>query len=767
MTNFSRFIGTIILATSTISMGFSPMAFGDRGPMTGVSGDSKFIVYYGDAYYEKDTSGVVVADANGNWTLNETTISGLSQFDVVVLQPNQPSITPEVVSELRTRGVDYILGYISIGEDFIDTAVEAPQPGDGSGPMVVNSTTLKFEATNGGLASYYVDTDTQVISYNAAGTINGVATATKGVADGVADVNPIFWGYMVNPDANWVDLIQKMRIGGSTSYPSRTNKAGLDQLSGSPLTGANLQDRTGDFGFDGFFLDTIDTAGPYDAPGWYPWTLQDMQATIKTISDTYTDKAVLANRGGFFFQAGLQSPVTSEYPAEYSIRPYINAFLFESYMYDSSATDVSTSTWDDEGANLESEFYLDNKYNQLPKIVAEAARPDGFTIFALEYLETRLSTVPTVPSLVMNEDVGTYGMSTSLASGRALDTIDFYIDSLYPLADTSAPTWGDTSYGYMASGSNSTAPTTEPQIIGIQEATMGTVAGEAIVRWGVTYDQNPVTYTIYYNTQDVISSATAVEVTDEMLEIGEDYEKNAAKPAYQATLTGIADGSYYFWVRAQDSLGNSESNDVSLNLTISASSLVQATASNLVTDGAIVVGDGSAADFATLTTYPTDPQDVPTGGTVNVDWQSVTVAHDSANFYFLYEAFGLISVNYYMQVWVDTDNNSATGYTGVSGEFPIGAEYMIEGQNLYKYNQTSGTAWDWQTGQRVGYSWFSNYGEIFIPKWWMGSPTSMRFFLKGRNDTNADGTIDDDDAVDYYPDTAISGGSFFNYTETE
>eukprot|EP00593_Proboscia_inermis_P008876 CAMPEP_0171321022 /NCGR_PEP_ID=MMETSP0816-20121228/108821_1 /TAXON_ID=420281 /ORGANISM="Proboscia inermis, Strain CCAP1064/1" /LENGTH=72 /DNA_ID=CAMNT_0011818523 /DNA_START=306 /DNA_END=524 /DNA_ORIENTATION=+ len=53
-------------------------------------------------------------------------MKSLAQFDVVVISPNQDHCTPEVVQYLKDKGVAYVLGYISIGEDFIKTAFEQP-----------------------------------------------------------------------------------------------------------------------------------------------------------------------------------------------------------------------------------------------------------------------------------------------------------------------------------------------------------------------------------------------------------------------------------------------------------------------------------------------------------------------------------------------------------------------------------------------------------------------------------------------------------------
>jgi len=97
-----------------------------RGPMTGVTSDSKFIVYYGDDYYSSRTG------PTNTWVLDSTIMSELASFDIVVINPGQPSCTPEVVKYLKDNGVDYVIGYISVGEDFINDAFEAPL-GGGSG----------------------------------------------------------------------------------------------------------------------------------------------------------------------------------------------------------------------------------------------------------------------------------------------------------------------------------------------------------------------------------------------------------------------------------------------------------------------------------------------------------------------------------------------------------------------------------------------------------------------------------------------------------
>lgn len=299
---------------------------------------------------------------------------------------------------------------------------------------------MKYDATTNALVptpgntlqSFYFDTDTQDVTYDSTGRAIAVSTTARLQPDGLPDYNPTFLGYMVNPDTNWRWVLDNARIGGVT-VTGRAFTPGLQQLVGSRDT-ANLRDRTTNFGCDGFFLDTLDTAGPYYGAGWYPWTIKDMRDTVKYISDSYPDKIVFANRGAFFFGAGLQSPVTGDYPIDFSIRPYINAFLFESFRYDSDpATD---------GAGGISEFFNENRYNVAPKVFAEANREDGFTMFSLEYESGRADIV----SDAFIADIREFGFVGYLSQDGDLITVDTDFASLLPDSqnDIQAPTWDTT-----------------------------------------------------------------------------------------------------------------------------------------------------------------------------------------------------------------------------------------------------------------------------------------------------------------------------------
>ena len=520
-----------------------------RGAIYDVDANSRFLIYYGDDYYLKDSNGKMLRDSNNQWILNQATMDKLVKFNVVVLQPNQPHCTPEVVDYLQNNGVDYVLGYISIGEESSSTPIK----GDGSGPLRYDRASNSLLHTYKGIASFYMDVDSQKITYNAQNQLESVLTTARKIPDGQADINPTFAGYMIHPDVAWRDYLKRMRLGKPNQH------AGLDQLVLPPKENiVSMQQREANFGFDGFFLDTIDTAGPYDGLGWYPWVLSAMRDTVKFISDTYPNKIVFANRGSFYFQAGLQSPITKQYPVDYSIRPYINAFLFESYMYDS---DPSI-----DGKQQKSEYYYDNRYNQMPKIMAEAQREDGFSVFILEYDSGRSTKVDNFVQQILNEDIGMWGASTYIADNRKLDRINTTLLPHLPHATQGLPQWSSTAYEYIGEKLPSTLLSAE----GIHSVNAGEQQGQVVVHWGVAHAQaKPINYRVYWSKTPDLHTADSINVTPDNLQMSAEYAHTPSQyMPYQITLENFDTGIYYFWVKAQDALGQVDNNTKMQRFTI-------------------------------------------------------------------------------------------------------------------------------------------------------------------------------------------------------
>ncbi len=731
--------GLIALFSAAITVTTTAEA---RGPMTGVTSDSKFIIYYGDDYYSSNTGDP------STWVLDSTIMSGLASFDVVVINPGQPHCTPEVVKYLKDNGVDYVIGYISIGEDFINDAIEDPL-GGGTGMVKYDSATGDLIPTPGNtLQSFYVDVDSQTVTYDGTGRAISVTTTARLTPDGNPDYNPIFLGYMVNPDTNWRWVLNNMRIGGS-GVTGRGLTAGLAQIAGAWDT-ANLRDRSTNFGCDGFFLDTLDTAGPYDAPGWYPWTVDEMRDTVKYISDNYTDKVVFANRGAFYFSAGLQSPLTGEYPIDYSIRPYINAFLYESFRYDSDPVT--------DGPGGISEYYNENRYNVAPKVFAEANRDDGFTMFSLEYESGRTGIVTDA----FNTDIRKFGYIGYLCEDGLLITVDTDFANLLPDSsnDTNAPTWDTTGNVLYNTASTSFR-------VGVQEVEEGSVITEAIVRWDVAIDQSyPITYDIIVTD---IAASISTTYTDVAFDVNPDWGHDPANnSANEFTVTGLtANKNYNIKVVAKDALGNQNTEDTGLNYYASAA------LSNPILSSAITL-DGLLTEWGSLTSYIGDPDDVTgvsdashiSGAGNQANWRQIQVAHatDTGTLYFAYTNDTNIYISWGFQIFIDTDDNPATGFQGSFAgitNFPIGADYLIEGVNVYQYNGT-GLDWNWIAapaagGFQVGRIWSGTTGEVYLPLTWIGSPSgTMSFVCFGNNEfyTGVSGEYD------WYPDGATSGASF-------
>ncbi len=719
-------------------------AFAVRGPMAGITSDSKFIVYYGNDFYSQ-TSGSV-----DTWQLNQTTLNTLAAYDVVVLQPNQSYCTPEVVAALKQAGVDVVLGYISIGEDYINQSIEAPLA-NGAGMRRYNANTGQLDLTSdNALQSFYMDVDTQTVTYGSNGQVLSVQTAQRLVPDGQPDLNPHFHGLMVFPDANWRWVINNMRIG-THAVAGRFYEAGLQQLAG-PRDANALRNRSANFGFDGFFLDTLDTAGPYDGAGWYPWSAQAMQQTVQFISDEYPNHWVLANRGAFFFSAGLKSNVTQEYSIDHSIRPFVNGFLFESFRYDSEPAD--------DDAQGVSAFYNENRFNTAPKVLAEAARPDGFTVFSLDYQSGRTA----IESDAFDVHVRQMGFSAYLAPNGDLNTHSAAFSSWLPDSqnDTQAPQWSDTGHtAYNTENPN--------RRVGVQALLTTAQAGEVVVQWDLAIDQS---YPVHYDLviEDVTASTitelnqVAFETTPEWLHAPQSHGAN------QYTLTGLQQGhSYRVKVIAEDTKGNRNLEDEGKTITLIAP------ISNPILKSDIVL-DGLLSDWQSLSAYASDPDDVQhvsepghlSGAGNQANWRQIQMAHttDTHELLMAYTNETNIYVSWGFQVFIDTDDDPTTGFQGGFagiGQFPIGADYLIEGVNVYQY-AGSGQDWQWVTspftaGYEVGRIWSGHTGEVFLPLHWIGSPSgAINFVVFGNNDFYVDG--DTPIEYDWYPDNAAQGGYF-------
>lgn len=592
-----------------------------RGPVPGLNPSTPYLIHY------------------GNWDAAKIT-AARTQYRLVILHPSVSNLTPANISTIRS-GPDNTLGtsddvivlaYISVGED---DRPGAPFAGDGNGPRVDPRATASEPlagidpmgaASPGGtgFASYYLD--------DGGSAISGFAF------DGQPDQNATFGGYFVNPgDPVWFDIIKN-------KTKAATGRAGLDELM-TTTVGAG-------YGCDGVFLDTLDTPAPNSfGATLYEWTAPGYQALVRRISDEYPNKILLANRGLFFYNPNLKT-----YP--YTLRPYVNMVMFESYYTDSGGSGAPTA------------FFDDNKFNFAPKLNAEAGRPDGFTVVSLGY--TAAGEPPSLGAddfIESQREQGWMLYRTNPSLDSAFNTDAATWNAANP--DTAAPIWDSTAA--PGADSDPITPGNQPPVprVGVQEAVPGD--GQVTLRWDVARDQSgPVEYVIYSTTDPVMNFATATRLTGLTTTVPEAY-LSAAGPgrfAYETTITGLTNGqTYRFAVRAVDAapVPNEDTNTVTIAATPSGNSEFR----SIVIDGAFSDWDGAVVS---------SPDGVD--GT-SVDFANVSVANDADWLYvrFTLHAAASVFTDFNSHLFIDTDNNPATGFT--PGGSAFGSELMIEGQTGY------------------------------------------------------------------------------------
>jgi hypothetical protein len=674
-----------------------PSVAGIRGPMVGINSSSKYLIYYGIDYSQEN-------------------IDRMKNFDIVVLHPNRDGMTPAVVKELQDAGVSRVLGYISIGED-LPYSDELPIVHQGKGPIYRDENTQQIVHQNQGVASFYVDS---VYDNN----------SKQYVHDGIADTNGSFGGYFIHPDSDWNWVLNEMRIGGNPHvFTQRKHIAGLKQIVGQRDIN-NLNDRTTNFGFDGFFLDTIDTAGPYTAKGWYPWVAEAMQKTVKFISDSYPDKTILANRGSFYFHAGLHNTTYDIKPIDYSIRPYINAMLFESYMLDSNGAHTGISP-----------FFADNDINVAPKLITEANRPDGFTITHMDYKMNRpASLYDQLFTTVVKEN----GWVSYLSLNGYIENVDLEfsqkLDNQDLMQDTAPPQWMHT--GRFAHDNKT------PRI-GVQRLKKGNATGEVIVLWDSAKDQSlPVKYNI--------AIATKPDFSDQIIHKHVAFKKNPAwdidptnNVANQFTLTGLEEKIYYVRVTAEDSSANNLEDNNTHTLSINLTPAI----SNPLTQAPII--DANLDEWQALQSFGSDAKDMPTA--TALDWQQTWMAHDDNTLYLAYKYHNPLQMSWGHITYLDTDTNRNTGFTGGGDTMPIGVEYMLQEYRLWKYTG-NGTSWSWEFIAETGRNWNLYHTEMYLPRAWIGNPGRVDLYYEANNYAIGE------TSVDLFPNTVISEGDFFSYS---
>jgi hypothetical protein len=486
--------------------------------------------------------------------LDTATSSLLKNYDLVILHPAAGNLQRIDIADIQggsnpdLPGDDVmVLCYLLVGEDIRSAGGGPLDTGDGTGPRVdpranpydgglaiSGMNPLGAPSSSTTFASYYLDDN----------------DAANGGTDGAPDINFITGRAYVNiGDPAWYAALNAMQI---------------DIDGGTGLAEVLTLEQGRSLGCDGVFMDGVDTASPNiltdgasDFPLEFEWTAVGFADFTARIKANYPRAVLMQNNGLFYYDPRF---------AHYAVnaRADIDLLLFDNYRLD-SGTEV----------NFSEDRFADNKHQLIPKIMAEANRPDGFRVLSLGYAEgpgvanDTLVGLSTTGNDVLLADISE-AMQVGLRhylSNAAIDLVNDFVRDNVDLSDSLPPQWSST-----FNDSNVTPlPESTPRI-GLQA--LEASGNSLVLRWDVALDQNGVDYVAYHQTQpfdfngtDPLAGATRQVLTSQ---VGAGYVNGVGQNsfAHQAQLDGLTSGqTYYVLLRAVDrsAAANEDSNEVVLN----------------------------------------------------------------------------------------------------------------------------------------------------------------------------------------------------------
>ncbi len=163
--------------------------------------------------------------------------------------------------------------------------------------------------------------------------------------------------------------------------------------------------------------------------------------------------------------------------------------------------------------------------------------------------------------------------------------------------------------------------------------------------------------------------------------------------------------------------------------------------------------DGQLSDWPIEALVALDPKDA-TGGNNRLDYMRTWAAHDAENLYFRYDnhAPNNTELTWGYSIGIDLDG-AVNGYTG--GLLPIGIDYMIESNDVYRYTG-DGTSWSWQWLAKAVAELNGQTTELGLPRVLLGNPQRFDFIFS--TDNSAIGGS----ARDFVPDTVTDDSAVFN-----
>ena len=163
--------------------------------------------------------------------------------------------------------------------------------------------------------------------------------------------------------------------------------------------------------------------------------------------------------------------------------------------------------------------------------------------------------------------------------------------------------------------------------------------------------------------------------------------------------------------------------------------------------------NGNLTDWASLTSFGADPDEI-TGANNKLNWLEGWLANDTDRVYLAYKTKDAIDTSglWGYQAYLDGDSSTTTGYkTGA-----LGADYLIEGSNIWRYTGT-GTSWSWAYQGKMTTQTSGNVAEFSFPRSWLGASTELRLMFWGNNAAFGGSTRD------IYPDGALISGATTRY----
>ncbi len=181
---------------------------------------------------------------------------------------------------------------------------------------------------------------------------------------------------------------------------------------------------------------------------------------------------------------------------------------------------------------------------------------------------------------------------------------------------------------------------------------------------------------------------------------------------------------------------------------------------NPVANGSLSVTDtpGDRGGWAGVEPFSNDP-----AGDANpqVDFVGLTVAHDDNAVYFRTQrdAAAANPLDFHQNIFIDADQDRATGFIGGGGFLPVGVDFLLQGGTLYSFaNGANQEAWGWNSVSAVDFDDSPSTDiELALARALIGNPVAIDLVLNGAN--TGTGSVED-----YYPNTGDQTlGSYFTY----